>query len=559
MQAEIIDDWEQDDFYLTKDLNEKNIEMLDKILRIGNKSLRKFNRRIMEYTELVGKESRDITLRNEQVRPMLMSLITKRFFIGDEPGLGKTVMSAACYANYAYHMIKRGKEPSKVMVVTTSSHINSFAREWESYGIDILPLSGGSNKIEKTLNKYDVNDYDGIILNWDGLKTNGFLEHFMRNKDKYNYAVFDETSTLKKGTSVVYEVSENLINKYKEGIDRVIFLNGSSFESNLFDFYYQFKVLQPKLIPNKQFLEDNYVIRGGASHFAIRKSGVKGSQKGFIKKFGGPIIDYKNQDELRKRLQYYFLARSKKDYAGDIPENNYVLHEIELSAKQKKLLKEERSITILNSPETRDEKQKLTVKSSPKMLYLMDFIDTVQKDRPLIYVYNRKSQQTIKEELDKKGYKVEVINGSLSSEEKDEIVDKFNRYKLDVLVFNVQKALNIPTSDRIVLYDIPIMPHETRQIMGRIDRNNYDTPKFYDFLCYLESPEMENMIKLSLFRENQGSAFTGQENYVYKTIIDQLSLNYGEDVMEDVKERAEEDDDFFSSEEWDNLVDEIVG
>src|SRR5699024_5323668 len=120
---------------------------------------------------------------------------------------------------------------------------------------------------------------------------------------------------------------------------------------------------------------------------------------------GGPIIDYKNQDELRKRLQYYFLARSKKDYAGDIPENNYVLHEIELSAKQKKLLKEERSITILNSPETRDEKQKLTVKSSPKMLYLMDFIDTVQKDRPLIYVYNRKSQQTIKEELDKKGYK----------------------------------------------------------------------------------------------------------------------------------------------------------
>src|SRR5699024_11958523 len=74
------------------------------------------------------------------------------------------------------------------------------------------------------------------------------------------------------------------------------------------------------------------------------------------------------------------------------------------------------------------------------------------------------------------------------------------------------------------------MQHETRQIMGRIDRNNYDTPKFYDFLCYLESPEMENMIKLSLFRESHGSAFTGQESYVYKTIIDQLSLQYGRDA-----------------------------
>src|SRR5699024_12631558 len=56
----------------------------------------------------------------------ILSLITKRFFIGDEQGLGKTVMSAACYANYAYHMLKRGKEPTKVLVVTTSSHVNSW-------------------------------------------------------------------------------------------------------------------------------------------------------------------------------------------------------------------------------------------------------------------------------------------------------------------------------------------------------------------------------------------------------------------------------------------------
>src|SRR5699024_8152540 len=144
MVVDIVEDWKHDEFYLTKDLTDKNVEMLDKVLRIGKKSLSKFNRRIPEYAEQAGKKSRDIVLRNEQVRPMLMSLITKRFFIGDEPGLGKTVMSAACYANYAYHMLKRGKEPTKVLVVTTSSHVNSFAREWESYGIDLLPLTGGS-------------------------------------------------------------------------------------------------------------------------------------------------------------------------------------------------------------------------------------------------------------------------------------------------------------------------------------------------------------------------------------------------------------------------------
>src|SRR5699024_4038014 len=171
----------------------------------------------------------------------------------------------------------------------------------------------------------------------------------------------------------------------------------------------------------------------------------------------------------------------------------------------------------------------------------------------------RKSQETIKKELKKLGYRVGLINGSLSSKEKDDVVDKFNKYKLDVLVFNVQKALNIPTSDRIILYDIPIMPHETRQIMGRIDRNNYDTPKLYDFLCYLESPEMQNMIKLSLFRENHGSELTGQESYVYKTIIGQVRLQHGRGAIEDEKESSEEEDEFFEIDECEELANEIVG
>src|SRR5699024_181033 len=110
--------------------------------------------------------------------------------------------------------------------------------------------------------------------------------------------------------------------------------------------------LKPKLIPNKQFLEDNYVIRGGASHFAISRSGAVGNQRRYIQRYGGAIVDYKNQEELRERLQFYFLARSKTDYAGDIPENNYVLHEIDMTAKQRKYIREERNVTLLNSPET---------------------------------------------------------------------------------------------------------------------------------------------------------------------------------------------------------------
>lgn len=553
----IVEDYVDDDFYLTKDLNDKQMKLLDKVIQTNPKSLSKYNKRIVESAEMSGKKSKDVTLLDNQVVPMLMSIVTKRFFIGDEPGLGKTIMSASCYANYKYHMIRNGKTPTKVMVVTTSSHVHSFAKEWASYGIDLLPLSDGSLKIEKKLEEEDIDDYDGIAINWDGLKTNAFLDFYMRNHEKIDYAVFDETGVLKKNTSMLYKTVNNLVNKYGKGIDRVIFLNGSSFESKVFDFYYQFMILQPKLIPNKQFLEDNYVIRGGASVFAMNHTQIKNRGSGMLK-YTGEIKSYKNQTELRERLKYYYVARSKADYSTELPSKNYIMHLVEMTPKQRKLIKEEKNATLLNSPKTRDEKHKMTLANAPKLKELIEFAQMVEQDRPLIYVYNIESQKTVKAELDKLGYRTEILNGNVTPDGKSEIVDQFNNGKLDMLVFNIQRAISIPTSDRILFYDIPIMPHETRQVTGRIDRNNYDTPKFFDFFCYLESPEMENILRLSLFRESEGVAFTGQESYIYQTIINQLELHYGEEKMQEIRNKSEQEDDFFDSEEWELVLEDLV-
>ena len=558
MIYDIAEDWELENFYLTKDLNEKRIEVLDKVLKGNSKTLRQFNRRIQETAEMRGRESKEIILRDGQVVPMLMSLVTRRFFIGDEPGLGKTVMSAASYANYVYHELRRGRTPTKIIVVTTSSHVNSFADEWSEYGIYLLPLTKGSDIIERTFMKNDTSEYDGLIINWDGLKTNAFLDHYMRNHEDYNYMVLDETGVLKKDKSDLYKVVEQIVNKYKDGVERVLFLNGSSFESNVFDFYYQFKVLKPKLIPNKQFIEDNYVIRGGASYYAMNQKGAKGGQRNLIRQYMGEIEGYKNAGELRERLKYYYIARSKADFSSELPKKNYIMHLVEMTPKQRKMLREERSSTIINSPPTRDDKLKMTLRNAPKLNEVVEFADKTHKDRPLIYVYNIESQKVMKRELKKLGYRVEIINGNVKPEDKTEIVKRFNNYELDMLVFNIKRAISIPTSDRILFYDIPIMPHETKQLIGRIDRNNYDIPKFYDFFCYLESPEMDNIIRLSLFRETSGNEFTGQESYVYQSIIDQLSTHYGRDVMDTVKERSETDEDFFDSDEWMDLVDEIV-
>lgn len=553
MRIDIVEDLDKEDAFYLGDLTKKQMDVLDRVLNVPDKALRKYNKRIQETAELRGRKCKDIVLRDAQIKPMLMSLLTKRYFIGDKPGLGKTVESASAYANYVYHCIKRGKKFKKVLVVTEGQHVIGFAREWKQYGINILPLVDGSTKIQRKLDDVDMEEYDGVITNWDGLKTNAFLEYYMNNKEDYNYAVFDETSKLIGNTSMTYKVTDMIVNKYKGGLERVIFLNGSSFEKSVFDFYNQFSVLKPKLIPNKAFLEDNYVVREGMPVDVLRISGSR-KHKRQVAMNTGAIVGYKNQEELRERLKYYYIARSKKDFASELPEHTHILHMIDMTPRQAKDLKEYNRVTVLNSPGTVDEKRKMTEANSPKYAEVLRFIDMVIEDRPLLYVFNKKAQLDFKKALNKKGYKVGIMNGDVSSADKNKVETSFNNKELDILILNVEKAINLPTSDRIIFYDILTMPQRTSQIKGRIDRDNYDTPKFYDFFCYKDSPEMNNIVRLAYFREKHGNLFTGQEDYTYRELIDQLVTNYGEDNIQELGDVIEEDEDFFDNEDWEDIV-----
>lgn len=528
---------EEKDYLLVGDLTGKQITLMDKILGLEESELKGVKKVIQKNSKDKGIKCDKIVLRDAQVKPVLMSYVNKRFFIGDKPGLGKTVMSAACYAYYQIQCRKKGITPKRVLVVTDSAHVVGFANEWKTYGINILPLTKSSVGIERAFRNNDWETYDGVITNWDGLKTNGFLEHYMENAELYGYGVFDETSKLLNPKAILYKVVDNIINNYGGGLGRTIFLNGSSFEKNIFDFYYQFNILKPKLIPSKGFLEGRYIVRGGKNVF-MKDLVTRGNRMSIetVQRKTGEIVDYRNQEEFRDRIKYYYMARSKADYSDDLPQHSYILHGVEMTNSQHKILDEQKNISLVNSPRTSDKEAKFTFATSPKLKAVVEFADMVSEDRPLVYVYNKESQKTIAEELRKLGHRVEILNGDTgSSEDKAEIVDSFNEGSLDMLVLNVTKAINIPTSERIIFYDIPTMPQTTNQIKGRIDRNNYDTKKFYDFFCYLDSPEMVNIIDLAYFREHHGNKFTGQVENVYEMLVRQLYTIYTEGEVEEIE------------------------
>lgn len=534
-------------YFLLGDLSGDELLMVEKMLRMTTiDSLKKI---INESAKLAGRKHADITLLDPQTIPVGMSWINKRLFIGDKPGLGKTVISTGAYALYRKKMIEQGKKPGKLILVTDNNHCLGMSKEMrEKFGVNLIPLIDGTDKIERTLKKVDFrNDdsFDGVVTSWGSVKSNGFLYFYMKHSDMFDMAILDETSKLKNNDSQVYQVVDDIVNKYNGGIERVLFLNGSSFEKSIYDLYNQFSILSPNLFPNKRFIDDNYVIKGGKSWWQTEMQFVNGRPEMVRnERKTGMIVDYKNQEDLKKRIRHHYIARSKSDYSDVLPKYNYRLYISEMSKEQKKMLDSGDVIvnaSLLNSPTTRDKKAKFTETTVPKLRDLLEHFEQVYEDRPIIYVYNTDSQYKIKELLTERGYKVEILNGELSSTEKQDLIEKFNNGKLDSLIFNIERAINIPSSDRILFYDIPTMPQRTYQVKGRIDRNNYTQPKFYDFFVYLDSPEMMNIIKLAYFREKHASAFTGQEEDLYKQLIEQLYNYYEKEHLDTVGELLNND------------------
>lgn len=516
-------------------LSTKQIALLDKFSNCPDESFLFLQNILMDNAQAKGSLINPVRLRLAQLRPVAMSYANPRFFIGDKPGLGKTVMGAGCVALYQSQERKKGLPVKKVLVVTDTSHVKGFAREWASFGIPLMQLAGGKAAVQRALKNGSLDDYDGVIVNWDTLKTNTFIEFFARNHSAFGMSVFDETSRLLNPKSSIYKVTNLILNKYQGGIERAVFLNGSSFEKNVFDFYYQFEVLQPSLIPTKGFLEEHFIIREGRSGTYHDYDSRSYMQSKHMLLNTGAIVDYRNQDVLREKLKYYYIARSKSDYAKDIPKHSYLLHLIEMTPAQQKISKFSKVVSKINSPATSNPNADVSRKALPKLDFLINHAVKTADDRPIIYAYNLEIQHTIANELRSLGYSVEIVNGEQSPSERDEIISKFNNFQIDMLVFNIRKAINIPTSDRILIYDLPTMPQQTSQLMGRIDRDNYENSKFYDFLCYSDSVEMVNMVRLAYFRETQSSAFTGQLEDVYKTLQTQLEHLIDKDKLDEVQ------------------------
>ena len=169
--------------------------------------------------------------------------------------------------------------------------------------------------------------------------------------------------------------------------------------------------------------------------------------------FGGyEIIGYKNLSELQERLSEIMLRRLKTD-VFDLPEKLYIDEFVEMTGKQEQIYKEIKMDIKANIDQIKMASNPLaelirmrqatgytgilssTVQESAKMDRMVELVEEAVSNGKQVVIFSNWTQITdvVVEKLNKLGYAVGVITGQTKDADRQDVVDRFQAGKLNVV------------------------------------------------------------------------------------------------------------------------------
>jgi SNF2 family DNA or RNA helicase len=186
-------------------------------------------------------------------------------------------------------------------VVVPTSLIFNWQGELEKFAPSLKVLTiQGSNRVK---NNQSFSTHDVVLTSYSILLQ---TIHFMKAY-YFSYIFLDESQAIKNPDSQRYKAARLLQSKNK------IVLTGTPIENNTFDLYGQLSFACPGLLGNQQYFKDIY------------------SQP--IDKFG----DAKRAVELQQKVNPFFLRRTKKQVATELPEKTEMIIYCEMGVEQRKV------------------------------------------------------------------------------------------------------------------------------------------------------------------------------------------------------------------------------
>lgn len=382
--------------------------------------------------------------------------------LADEMGLGKSIQTL-CFIR----RILENNEDSKILIVTPTSlcynwekEINKFTKE-----INYHIFTETRNKRRENIENIKTNIY---ITSYGLLRED--IEYY--KKLDFTLMVIDEAQNIKNPTTGITKAVKSINSKTK------IALTGTPLENSLTELWSIFDFIMP---------------------------GFFGSIKEFNDKYGIKEIedeqDNQKLKELNKQISPFILRRKKKDVIVDLPdkiENNIY---IDLNQEQKELY----AALVEKTKQEMDDliKQEGFQKSRFKILELLTRLRQICIDPSIIYDNYKgessKIEETIKvikeviandhkillfssfktalniieQRLIKEDISYYLIDGSVKSKKRMELVEKFNNDDTKIFLIMLKAGgtgLNLTGADVVIHLDLWWNPQVENQATDRAHR-----------------------------------------------------------------------------------------
>jgi SNF2 family DNA or RNA helicase len=245
----------------------------------------------------------------------------------DAPGAGKTIQTIA-----AILLNKYADRPYKSIIVVPNSVKYNWKNEFDLTTDELKVMVMDSN-YDKRQKQYEQSaNYDILIMSYDS---------FMRDYDDIttifdpNIFIIDEAHRLANRTNKITQIiiggktiKKNFL-KICKNLHSIYLLTGTPFVNKIEDVYPLLRIIDNGI----------YTLNGFRNRYMkIRECEKTIIKDGITKRIKFPLVlGYKNEEELKNRLNFYMIRRTKDKIMNELPPVSFKTIEIEFSNEERKI------------------------------------------------------------------------------------------------------------------------------------------------------------------------------------------------------------------------------